>query len=290
MCYYLGLAVNKKSRLAAGFVLLLLFSLLARVEFVDLAVANPDASSLSISMPEEYVNYTIICVNGTWWAKIDGTYPIYVRSEAEGDLLCVLPDLLPMVYPTPPNTTNIHVKLNETELDWSKYLYGTHHTAIGNWSMIYCILAPVSDHLVLKIHYEHPVQLVNGSRLFLYDLNIREYLWSWSPKSTAYFTIRMETNASNLQAFTTETDVVWKPINYTSSWEGSTEIITLQIYSEYARPLLGDLVIMFSDVDTEATAVPLWVVIPKIIVIAVLVAAVIYGRRRRQKANNQLQN
>jgi hypothetical protein len=284
----LGLAVNKKSLLAAAFILMLLFSVLAGMQFVNLAAANPDLSNLILAMPEEYINYTVTRVNGTLWAKIDGTYPIYLLSESEGDSQCVPPDELPMVYPIPPNTTNIHLKLNETELDWSSYPYGTHHTAIGDWSMIYCVISPVSDYFVLKIHYEHPVQVINGSYLFLYDLNIREYLSDWSPNSTAYFTIRMETSASNLQAFTTETDSVWNPINYTTSQEGATEVIAIQIYSERSKPLLGDLAITFSGAETETTAVPSWIIIPVLLVAALLVA-LSYRRRHRQKTSPHLQ-
>jgi hypothetical protein len=281
--------VNKKSLLAAAFVLMLLFSVLAGMQCVNLAAANPAPSNLIIAMPEEYVNYTITCVNGTLWSKIDGTYPIYLLSESEGDSQCVPPDELPMVYPTPPGTTNIHVKMNETELDWSNYPYGTHHTAIGDWSMIYCVISPVSDYFVLKIHYEHPVQVINGSYLFLYDLNIREYLSDWSPNSTAYFTIRMETNASNLQAFTTETDSVWNPIDYTTSQEGAMEVIAIQIYSERSKPLLGDLAITFSGAEIETTAVPSWIILP-ILLVAVLLAVIAYRRRHRQKASPHLQN
>jgi hypothetical protein len=284
----LGLAVNKKSLLAAAFILMLLFSVLAGMQFVNLAAANPDLSNLILAMPEEYINYTVTRVNGTLWAKIDGTYPIYLLSESEGDSQCVPPDELPMVYPIPPNTTNIHLKLNETELDWSSYPYGTHHTAIGDWSMIYCVISPVSDYFVLKIHYEHPVQVINGSYVFLYDLNIREYLSDWSPNSTAYFTIRMETSASNLQAFTTETDSVWNPINYTTSQEGTTEVIAIQIYSERSKPLLGDLAITFSGAETETTAVPSWIIIPVLLVAALLVA-LSYRRRHRQKTSPHLQ-
>jgi hypothetical protein len=285
----LGLAVNKKSLLAATFVLMLLFSVLAGMQFVNLAAANPDPSNLIIAMPEEYINYTIARVNGTLWAKIDGTYPIYLLSESEGDSQCVPLDELPMVYPTPPGTTNIRVKMNETELDWSNYPYDTHHTAIGDWDMIYCVIAPVSDYFVLKIHYEHPVQLVNGSYLFLYDLNIRDYLSTWSPNSTAYFTIRMETNFSNLQACTTETDSIWNPINYTSSQEGATEIIAIQMHSEYSKPLLGDLAITFSDAETETTAVPSWIIIP-ILLIAALLAVILYRKMHQQKTSSHLQS
>jgi hypothetical protein len=198
-----------------------------------------------------------------------------------------------MVYPTPPGTTNIHVKMNETELDWSNYTEAypnaLHHTAIGDWPMIYCVIAPVSDYFMLKIHYEHPVQLINGSYLFLYDLNISPYLSSQSPNSTAYFTIRIETNISNLQAYTTETDSIWNPINYTTSQEGTTEIITIQIHSEYSKPLLGDLAITFSDAETETTAVPSWIIIP-ILLIAALLAVIIYRKKHRQKTNPHLQN
>jgi len=281
--------VNKKSLLAAAFVLMLLFPVLAGMQFVNLAAANPDLSNPILAMPEEYINYTITRVNGTLWAKIDGTYPIYLLHETDDAAHCVPLDELPMVYPTPPNTTNIHLKLNETELDWSSYPYGTHHTAIGDWSMVYCVINPVSDYFVLKIHYEHPVQVINGSYVFLYDLNIREYLSDWSPNSTAYFTIRMETTASNLQAFTTETDSVWNPINYTTRQEGATEVIAIQIYSERSKPLLGDLAITFSGAEIETTAVPSWIILP-ILLIAVLLAIIIYRRRHRQKASTHLQN
>jgi hypothetical protein len=283
----LGLALNKKSLLAAAFILLLLFSVLAGMQFVNLAAANPDLSNLILAMPKEYINYTITRVNGTLWAKIDGTYPIYLLHETDDASHCVPLDELPMVYPTPPGTTNIHVKMNETELDWSNYPHDTHHTAIGDWSMIYCVIAPVSDYFVLKIHYEHPVQLINGSYLFLYDLNIREYLSSRSPNSTAYFTIRMETTASNLQAYTTETDSIWNPINYTTRQEGTTEIVAIQIYSEQSKPLLGDLAITFSGAEIETTAVPSWIIIPLLLIVALL-AVIIYRRMRRRKTTPHL--
>ena len=281
--------MNKKSLLAATFVLMLLFSVLAGMQFVNLAAANPDLSNLILAMPEEYINYTITRVNGTLWAKIDGTYPIYLLHETDDAAHCVPLDELPMLYPPPPNTTNIHGKMNETEFDWSNYTDGTHHTAIGDWSMIYCVINPVSDYFVLKIHYEHPVQVINGSYVFLYDLNIREYLSDWSPNSTAYFTIRMETTASNLEAFTTETDSVWNPINYTTSQEGTAEVIAIQIYSEQSKPLLGDLAITFSGAEIENTAVPSWIILP-ILLVAVLLAVIIYRRRHRQKASPHLQN
>jgi hypothetical protein len=268
------LVVLATKKLASAIIFLLLLSTVAGL--ANLASANPDLTTL-IAMPEEYIKYTITGVSGSLWAKIDGTYPLHILTESDGAPSCV-PAELPIVYPTPPGTTNIHVKVDETELEWSNYPYDTHHTAIGDWSMISCLIAPVPEQFVLTIHYEHPLEQVNGSSLFLYDLNISPYLSPWSPNSTAYFTIRLEANASNLQAYTTETDTVWNAIDFTKSQEGATEVVGVQSHSEYDKPLLGDLVIMFSGSEAETVEVALWVVIP-LVVVAALLVFIIYRRK-----------
>jgi hypothetical protein len=269
-------------KLAAAFI----FTLLMSAGLANLVAANPDTSNLIMAMPEEYIHYTITHVNGTLWAQIDGTYPLQILAETDSASLC-LPTELPMVYPTPPGTTNIYVSVNHAELDWSNYPYDTHHTAIGEWSMIYCVIKPVQETFLLKIHYEHPVQRVNGSYVFLYDLNISPYLSFQSPNSTAYFTICMDANVSNLQAYTTQTDSMWNPINYTKTQEGTTQLITLQMHSEYSKPLLGDLAIMFSDAGAETTEVTSWVVVP-LILIAALLVFIIYRRQRRHSSSTEL--
>ena len=192
-----------------------------------------------------------------------------------------------MVYPTPPGTTNIYVSANHAELDWSNYSYDMHHTAIGDWTMIYCSITLVRETFLLKIHYEHPVQRINGSYLFLYDLNISPYLSTQSPSSTAYFTIRLDTTVSNLQAYTTQSDMVWNPINYTTTQEGTIQLIKLQMHSEYSKPPLGDLAIMFSDTESETTEVTLWIIIP-LILIAALLAFIIYRKQRRHSSFTEL--
>lgn len=240
--------------------------------------ANPDNSTLPIiTMPEEQLNYTITGVNGTLWAKIDGTYPLRILTEADGAPSCV-PSELPMAYPIPPETTNLHLKVDGTELDWNYCPQeDIHHTAIGDWNMICCVIAPVSKRFTLDIHYEHPLEQVNGSYIFLYDLNIGPYLSTWSPNSTAYFTIRMDTEVTNLRAYTTETDTVWNPINYTVTQEDKTEVVTIQIYSDYSKPLLGDLAVMFSDRDIPEF--PSWTV-PAVFGVMVLVAFLGYKTLR----------
>ncbi|MEM2081419.1 MAG: hypothetical protein QW744_04010 [Candidatus Bathyarchaeia archaeon] len=254
--------------------------------FVSLAEANPDLSSLVFAMPEEYINYTVVCVNGTLWAKIDGEYPISLLAASESYAHCVLHEL-PMCYPIPPGTRNIHVEVDGVPLEWSHYDYGAHHTALGDWSMICCVLAPVTDHFVLKIHYEHPIQVINGSYVFLYDLNIREYLSPLSPNSTAYFTIRFEVNVSDVKAFTTATDSVWRPIAYEVSQENEAKILRLHIFSEYSKPLLGDLVVTFSLLDSETASTPSWILI-SVLLIVVLMAVAVYRWLKHGQVNSRL--
>jgi len=210
-------------------------------------------------MPEEYINYTVCRVNGSLWAKVDGTYPlnkfgIECQDQSgwiDNMWLTFSGDALPMVYPTPLGTTDISVEMNDTELKWSNYTQtvpdATHYTAIGDWPMISCTLYPVLDQFVLKIHYEHPIMRVKGSYTFLYDLNISPYLSPWSNKSTAYFNIKFETDITDLQACTIATDGTLNPVDYTITKEETTETVSLQVVSEYSKPLPGDLLISFTE-------------------------------------------
>ena len=237
---------------------LLLFTLLVGLQFVRFAAANP-IPVYSLKMPEEYINYTISRVNGSLWAKVDGTYPLTKFGiECHDQTLSIndtwftfTGDTLPMVYPTPPGTTNISVKMDETELDWSNYSQivpdAVHYTAIGDWPMISCALYPVLDQFVLKIHYEHPIMLINGSYTFLYDLNISPYLSPWSNKSIAHFNIRFETDCTDLQSNTIAVDGTLNPVEYTVTKETAAETVSLQVVSDYSEPLLGDLLISFNE-------------------------------------------
>ena len=226
------------------FLILLCLAVILKIQPTLITKANPNSQEFPIlSMPKEYINYTITSENGQFWAKVYGKYPIAVLNPS------CLPAQLPMVYPTPPNTINIHITLNDKEVSWSNYseLYpeAFHHTAIGEWSMIQCMLENVSDSFLLEIQYEHPIQLINENYTFLYDLNISPYLSAQQPDSTAYFTINFETDVINPQIYTTKTDTIWNPLNYTTQNNTSTTIITTQIDSKYSEPLVGDLVITF---------------------------------------------
>jgi hypothetical protein len=259
-------------------IIVLFVSTALGLQLVSVASANPDGSIPTLAMPVEYVNYTISRINGTLWAKIDGNYPIYILSQSG----CAFSVELPMVYPMPPQTRNIHVWLGDQELSWSNYTQSNpgalHHTAIGDWWMIYSVLRNVSGFFVLKIHYEHPLEAVNGSNLFLYDLNISPYLSSQSTNSTAYFTVRMEANTSDVQVYTTETDVKWNPARYSTTKEGSTLIVEIQMRSEFDKPLLGDLVVVFSESE-QVEEFNSWII--PVVVDVVLILLLLYIKRKK---------
>src|SRR3972149_7642060 len=270
---------NKKTFLAAAFISALFFSAVAGISLTHSVATRDMPSLLQIGMPVEYVNYTVTHENGTLWAKIDGTYPLHVAfapadtSNLDAASFFVTSDELPLVYPTPPGTTNVHVEVNETQLDWSNFTEffpsALHHTAIGDWQMINCTITPIPDFFVLKIHYEHPLEAINGTYLFLYDLNISPYLSPAYLNSTAIFTIRTPIDDPILNAYTTGIDAAWKTKNYTTTQEGTIETVTIEIVSEYAKPLAGDLVVTFSDLPVQATSLlSPWLIIPLFIIAA----------------------
>ncbi len=189
-----------------------------------------------LSMPQEYLNYTIKDVNGTLYAIIDGLYPMHMSTVIEA---------LPMVYPTPPGTVNMHIKLDGQELTWINYSdidpTVLHYTDIGDWQMVYCVVNPSSQDFVLQIHYEHPIQIINRSYIFLYDLNISPYLSPSTPISTAHFRVQLPTNTTGPNIFTTGFEGKWTSREFNSTKTSREEIVTFDLVSKYAEPLSGDI-------------------------------------------------
>ncbi len=267
----------KHSTLAAIIVVALLISTLAGL-FCVFPVTAQSSVAPELSMPIEQINYTITDVNGSLWAKIDGNYPITVQNLPE--------HLLPMVYPMPPNSTNIHLHLNGTELAWDNYTAAfpaeLHRTAIGDWWMISALLSNLSDSFVLSIHYEHPLEQRNGTSMFLYDLNIADYLSAETPDSTAYFNIQIESNVSDVHVYTAPADSTpdqWQPKAFTETDDGASKVLTVEMHSQYGASLPGDLVVAFSvGAVGQQDGLPSWV-IPVVIDLA-LMSILIYAKRR----------
>src|SRR5512136_1293065 len=245
-------------------------------ESVRIVISTTVIFSISaqlFSMPEEQVNYTITQIGDALWAKIDGTYPItYSGTETS----------IPMVYPIPPGTTNISVWMNNYKLNWTRFTEtnpeALHHTAIGDWSEILTVLDNISGHFVLRIHYEHPLQMINGSYVFLYDLNIQEYLSAACNSSVAHFNIAMEVKYAELKANTVDpaTEVL-KPIEYVMLGDKGA-VVKIDEVSEFGKNLPGDLLISFSTAKTSILAAEVSVAV---VVSVVAVVAMVYVKKRR---------
>ncbi len=260
--------------------LLALMALTASTGFAcSFASANPDGKPLQLSMPTEHINYTITGINGSLWAKIDGYYPISIQNSVCYDL--------PMLYPMPPNSTNIHLYLGEHELEWSNYTQTNpdflHKTALGDWWLISSTVENLSDSFLLQIHYEHPLERVNDSYVFLYDLNIADYLSMQNPDSTAYFIVSFEDNVSDVNVYTAPVNSVasqWQPKTFTSTVQG----LTVEMHSQYNSELPGDLVVVLGDAsggtlnERQDVMEPTWAI--PVILDVILIAILLYAKRK----------
>jgi hypothetical protein len=176
--------------------------------------------------------------------------------------------------------------LDDVEVEWSNYTEfypdALHHTGIGDWSMIYCVLSPVPDSFVLRIHYEHPVEVINGSYVFLYDLNISPYLSASANKSVVHYTIRMDMEYADLSVNTVfGADESLKPIAYTVSGENPVELKVDEV-SEFGKPLPGDLLVSFKEANAQDPLSLAWAVI-WVFVGIVFAGLTYYGFKKRRR-------
>jgi parallel beta-helix repeat protein len=237
---------------------------------------NQTAGS-AISMPQEYVNYTLTEVDGVLYAEIDGVYPMHLYSATEEGML--------MVYPIPPDTVNIHVWVDGNEVVWGNYSEvepdAVHYTDIGVWQMIYCQIQPASNDFLLQIHYEHPVQTINGSYTFLYDLNIAPYLSPSNTKSTIHLNIQLPTALPPLNVYLTGYMGNWTAQSYTQTLNGASETVTYSLTSQYEQPLHGDIAFVLS--NSQVPELPT-VAVVLVISAASALATVLYKRKGIQNS------
>lgn len=211
-------------------------------------------STFYVSMPVEYVNYTISLINGTLWATVDGTYPMQIPQAAVGQEL-------PMAYPTPSGVTNISLKLNGQPVNFSNLTPSNpdalHYTYLGYWRMIIFIIQPASANFLLTIHYQHPIVWANGTDMFLYDLNISPYLSNSSTTSTAHFTVLFKANCTGIKVYTVPGDEsilrddVRTPVNFTLRENNGTQVASFNITSDYGKTVPGDELVTFNQAQTR---------------------------------------
>jgi parallel beta-helix repeat protein len=243
--------------------------------------ANSSAQAF-ISMPQEYINYTVSSINGSLWATVDGVYPLHISPELVGQQM-------QMVYPTPTGTTpDIKIAMDGQELSWSNYTAvnseALHYTYLGEWPMVACTIVPTATDFLLTIHYQHPIMQANGSYLFLYDLNINPYLSETSERSTAHFTICFEANCSDIHVYNVPgdssipQDSTMTPVEFTLNQINGTQTATFNITSDYSKPVPGDQLVIFQGIQVQAPEFPSWIILP-LTTIATLFTALFAKRK-----------
>lgn len=266
----------------AAFILLLILGLVfVNFQKVNVGKANPVPYPPLIGMPIEYINATISLVNGTLWAKVDGTYPLYKMYNGSMDVIIlksgyyaiIHDDSLSTKYPIPPDSANISIKVNGKELNWSWVQEDNiYQTAFGDFQYISWVVEPVPKYFVLETHYEHPITVGDEKCTFLYPLITSPFLLPENSESYAYFNIKFNIECVDLQVYTIGTNRTWKwdawtasypivngyeydalgnktwiwnPINYQLTTESTSDKLSLEVLSETDKQDPGDLAITF---------------------------------------------
>jgi hypothetical protein len=202
----------------------------------SVSAANPIPVPTLI-MPEEYINVTLFSADGTWLAKVNGTYPFKNINYT----------MVTMDYPVPPNATNISVEMNETRLSWT-YNTKTYSTVIGDWPMINWTISPTPQNFTVKTYYENPLPLIGKNCTFFYAMGTGRYLETYAKETTAYVRILMETNYTDLHVYTVGNvsgGWTWKTADCIINREDTTDMITLNVTSQPLAPLGEDLLLTF---------------------------------------------
>lgn len=239
-----------------------------------------DQDQLQIAMPIEYINYTVSQVNGSFWASVEGVYPMQVTQAMVGQEL-------QMVYPTPPGTIDVSLELDGQAIALSNLTkvepYMVHYTYLGDWSMVLFSFKPPSSNFTLTIHYQHPITELNGSYAFLYDLNIGTYLSNSSSQSVAHFSVTFPSNCRDTNVYSVPGDRspirnnAITPISFAQNAGNGFESMVFEVVSGYGLPLPGDQLVTFKATPSQVPEYPAWVAI----LLALMVALTIKVFRRR---------
>jgi hypothetical protein len=148
--------------------------------------------------------------------------------------------------------------------------------------MVYCTITPASSDFLLQIHYQHPLQVINGSYTFLYDLNIVDYLSLQTPNSTAHFTVKLPANSSGMNVYTTGiTGGAWTPVSCNLTESATAKTASFDVISEYGQPLNGDIAFILQ--DKPVPEFPVWILV-LLLAAATLTIAVFAAKLASEKS------
>ena len=232
---------------------LILAALLAFVLFPNVEIqvkANPIPYPV-VWMPREDIYVNLSASNGTVCAKVHGVYH-FSHSDFKN---------VSMTYPISPNSTNISVEVNGSEINWW-YSDKTYSSVLGNLPMINWTIYNFPAPTIVEVDYEHIVPKSNNTYQYLYAMGTGRYFYTYSKTTTAYIHISIDFPdllEPNLYMVDypegrwkgySDPKWVWNLVEYDISKINSTWTIKTTRQASYG-PLLEDVVLTFEKGDVS---------------------------------------
>ena len=268
-----------------------------------------------VNVPETNVNATISRVSGALWVKIDAEYKmhaVYALGDsyiAENTGMVLIADPSPYVtvvvtqdkleahYPIPFNATNISVRVDGREVELQQDTHGYFHLFDANFPEINWTVSPVSRDFDVTVHYEHPISKTSevfsylGEYTFTLPLygrygcsNLTYPLYSWYGYSPNKYSIQIESDLIELQAYSIDARGTLRPLNLTSI-DDDARRITITFSQGEKSPSVHGAVVVFNVPEEENMPFPIVPVaaISVAVVIVVFFGLLVYFKRRRRE-------
>jgi hypothetical protein len=101
-----------------------------------------------------------------------------------------------------------------------------------------------------------------------------------SNSSKAIFTVRFETEVTDIRVYTTKDDNVWNGKDFIEGNENGAKSLTIYMNSVLNEPLEGDLVVMFSDVPDQGSRESwYWMIIFGSLVAIIILVVIVFRSR-----------
>jgi len=255
----------KQPALTAIVILALLSAIVAGLQAVNLSIANPGpATQIApvVKVSEIQINAKISQSNETLWAIVDRTdltntvygfgdqyqtenYGMGLLHGPEKVTVTVAYDRLDAQYPVPVNATNIHLTLNNTEIEWA-FTKRTFHLFDTYLPELHWKILSVPESFLIHAHYEHPVLTTDktyaylGEYAFLIPLGQRyglqevvsyaysEYPW-FTNSSIAKISIEVDSDFTNMHVYSIDGFGTLTLLNYTDALQGLTRTVSFTV-------------------------------------------------------------
>jgi hypothetical protein len=268
-----------------------------------------------VNVPETNINATIFRVDEAFWVKIDAEYKMhavyalgdsYIAENTGMGLIAdpspyvtvvVTQDTLEAHYPIPFNATKISVRVDGREVELQQDTHGYFHLFDANLPEINWTVSPVSRDFDVTVHYEHPISKTSEVFSYLGDYaftlplygrygcsNISYPLYSWYGYSPNKYSIQIESDLNELQAYSIDTRGTLTPVNHTLI-DGEAGRITITFSQEEESPSVHGAVVVFNVPAEENMTFPTLSVAAASLAVVALAAAglLVYHKRNSVK-------